>query len=37
MEATEADARNAFEQARDVYETTLEDLKRHGYEPEENT
>ncbi len=37
MEATEADARNAVEQARDVYETTLEDLKRHGYEPEENT
>ncbi len=37
IEATEADARNAVEQARDVYETTLEDLKRHGYESEENS
>ncbi len=36
MEATEADARDAVKQAGNVYETTLEDLKHHGYEPEED-
>lgn len=36
VKATEADARNAVEQAGDVHETTLEDLKRHGYRPEES-
>lgn len=31
-EATRQDARTAVAQAREVYETTLEDLERHGYE-----
>lgn len=33
-EATEADAKAAVEQARKVYETTLEDLEKHGYRKE---
>lgn len=33
QEATEEDAKAAIEQARKVYETTLEDLERHGYTP----
>ena len=37
MEATEADARDAVEQAKSVYETTLEDLKNHGHEPEKSS
>ena len=37
IEATREDARSAVDQARAVYETTLEDLKRHGYEPEETS
>lgn len=32
-EATEADAEAAVELARKIYETTLEDLERHGYTP----
>lgn len=36
-EATIADAEEAVELARNSYDTTLEDLKRHGYEPEENS
>lgn len=36
-EATVEDARSAVRQAREAYDTTLEDLERHGYEPEENT
>lgn len=36
IEATRHDAEMAVKQARNVYETTLEDLRRHGYEPEEN-
>lgn len=35
VEATWQDAEAAVEQARDIYETTFEDLKRHGYDPEE--
>ncbi|CAN5549218.1 MAG: HEPN domain-containing protein [Actinomycetota bacterium] len=31
--ATEADAKAAVEEARDAYETTPEDLARHGYSP----
>lgn len=34
IEATRRDAETAVEQARDIYDTTLEDLKRHGYTPE---
>lgn len=37
IEATRQDAQTAVEQARSIYETTIEDLKRHGYEPEENS
>lgn len=37
IEATREDAPSAVVQARDIYETTLEDLKRHGYEPEKNS
>lgn len=37
IEATREDATSAVDQARNVYETTLEDLKRHGYEPEKNS
>lgn len=36
-DATEEQAEAAVEQARNAYETTLEDLKSHGYEPEENS
>lgn len=36
-DSTEEQAEAAVEQARNVYETTLEDLKSHGYEPEENS
>lgn len=35
IEATRQDAEAAVEQARSVHGTTLEDLKRHGYDPEE--
>lgn len=35
IEATVQDAEAAVEQARGIYETTFEDLKRHGYDPEE--
>lgn len=31
-QATAEDARTAIEQAREVYEKALEDLKRHGYD-----
>lgn len=31
LEATEEDAKAAVEEAREAYETTLEDLERHGY------
>lgn len=34
IEATIQDAEIAVEQARDIYETTREDLKRHGYDPD---
>ena len=34
-EATKEDAETAIEQAREVYEKTLEDLKHHGYAPED--
>ncbi len=34
IEASRQDAETAVEQARNIYETTLEDLKRHGYRPE---
>lgn len=34
-EATEDEAREAIEQARRAYETTLEDLKSHGYAPDD--
>ncbi len=37
IEATRQDAETAVKQARKIYETTLEDLKRHGYEPEESS
>ncbi len=37
IEVTRQDAERAVEQARAIYLTTLEDLKRHGYEPEENS
>ena len=37
IEASHQDAEASVEQARNVYETTLEDLKRHGYEPEETS
>lgn len=33
QEATEADAKAAVEEAREAYETTLEDLKERGYTP----
>ncbi len=36
-EATREEATSAVEQARGIYETTPEDLKRHGYEPEEDS
>jgi HEPN domain-containing protein len=36
VEASRQDAALAVRRARDVYETTFEDLKRHGYEPEED-
>lgn len=32
IEANHQDAKQAVEKARNVYETALEDLKRHGYE-----
>ncbi len=32
-EATEEDAKDAVEEAREACETTLEDLERHGYTP----
>lgn len=35
IEATRQDAETAVEQARDIYETTLEDLQTHGYEAED--
>lgn len=35
VEATLNDARTAVEQARSVCETNLEDLERHGYDPED--
>lgn len=35
-EATEEGAKTAVEQARGVLDTALEDLKRHGYLPEES-
>ncbi len=35
IEATHHDAETAVEQARNIYETTLEDLKQHGYRPED--
>lgn len=34
-EATEEEAREAIEQAQQVLQTTLEDLKRYGYVPED--
>lgn len=34
IEASLRDAEQAVHQAREIYETTLEDLKRHGHEPE---
>lgn len=34
LEATKEDAEAAIEQARDVLQTTLEDLKSHGYTPD---
>jgi HEPN domain-containing protein len=34
-EATEEDARTAVEQAREILDVALEDLKRYGYLPEE--
>ena len=37
IEATRQDAEQAVKQAGDIYETTLEDLERHGYESEENS
>lgn len=37
IEATREDATSVVDQARNIYETTLEDLKRHGYESEENS
>ncbi len=32
-EATEEDEKAAVEEAREVYETAIEDLERHGYNP----
>ena len=37
IEATHEDATSAVDQARNIYETTLEDLETHGYEPEKNS
>jgi HEPN domain-containing protein len=34
IEATREDAEEAVEQAGSIYETTLEDLERHGYDPD---
>ena len=34
IEATRQDAEQAVKLAGDIHETTLEDLERHGYEPE---
>jgi HEPN domain-containing protein len=34
-EGSRQDAEQAVRQARDIYEMTLEDLKRHGYQPED--
>ncbi len=34
-DATEEQAEAAVEQARDIYETTLKDLEKHGYEPQD--
>lgn len=34
-EATRQDAEAAVEQARNIYETTLEELKHRGYQPED--
>ena len=31
IEASRQDAEEALEQAREIYETVLEDLARHGY------
>lgn len=36
IESSHQDAQHAVQQARDVYEAALQDLKHHGYEPEEN-
>ncbi len=36
VDASGQDAEQAVKQARDVHQTILEDLKRHGYEPEED-
>lgn len=36
-EASEADAEIAVRLAREAYEAALEDLERHGYDPEENS
>jgi HEPN domain-containing protein len=35
IEATRQDADTAVEQARDIHATTLEDLNRHGYTPDD--
>lgn len=37
IEATREDAASAVDQAMKILETNLNDLKRHGYEPEENS
>lgn len=34
IEATRQDAETAVDQARSIYEIAIEDLKRHGYKPE---
>jgi len=35
IEATRQDAETSVDQARNIFETTWEDLKRHGYRPDE--
>lgn len=37
IEATRHDAETAVKQARDIHQTVLQDMRRHGYEPEESS